>query len=1007
LTRSLLKSYGVVILIMLAAGLITALLQPILTYHPTLLFILLAVVLSARYGGLGPGLFATFLSVLLNSYFFLQRAHPSFLFSAGNWLWLVLTAVAGIFISILGEQLHSSRQRAENKQRELEEEIDRRWRVEAEYHSLTDAMPQMVYTTRPDGRVDYVNQRWCDYTGLTVAQSLGDSWAAALHPEDAERTLTQWSDCVHAGITYENEYRCKGADGSYRWHLSRALPIRDKEGHIIKWIGTSTDIDDHKRAEEAQLFLAKIVEYSNDAIMGFTLDRRIVSWNPAAERIFGYSAAEVGGRDVAMLAPPDRRHEPVDAFAVLNRGDSVSPLETVRVRKDGVLIDVSITASPIKNAQGRVIGVSAIVRDITERKRMQKALQQEQERVQHYLDIAEVILVSLDKNGVIQLINRKGCQVLGYQEQELLGENWFQLCLPERDRPGVLAYFSRLIAGESALLEYYENAVLTRDGSERLIAWHNVCLTDARGAISGTLSSGEDITERRRAEDALRESEARYSTLAAAVPAILLTARPDGSTDYASQAFYDYSGLPPGAVDDRCWATIIHPDDAECSITRWQEAVTTGQPYNIECRLRRADGVYRWFKGQGIPQRDASGQIVKWFGAAIDIDDQKRAEALLKEADGRKDEFLAMLAHELRNPLAPIRNAVQILRLLGPAEPRLQWARDVIDRQVEHLTRLVDDLLDVSRITQGKITLHRELVELATIVERALETSRPLLEARKQQLTVTLPPAPIRLEGDLIRLAQVVSNLLNNAAKYTDEGGHIWLTAKQVDGEVILRVRDTGIGIAPEVLPHIFDFFTSINHAPVAAPGSLGIGLMLARRLIELHGGKVEAFSAGPGQGSEFVVQLPLPGEVLAETISTDEQAEQAPPGSCRRILVVDDNEDIAESMAMLLRLAGHEVHRVLDGQAALKVARTFQPQVVLLDIRLPGMNGYEVARQLRALAETRHAILIALTGYGQAEDQRRSKEAGFDHHLVKPVDLHRLETLLAGGTHDVTEPAY
>jgi signal transduction histidine kinase len=374
---------------------------------------------------------------------------------------------------------------------------------------------------------------------------------------------------------------------------------------------------------------------------------------------------------------------------------------------------------------------------------------------------------------------------------------------------------------------------------------------------------------------------------------------------------------------------------------------------------------------------------------------RQRAEELAA-ADRRKDQFLAMLAHELRNPLAPIRNALQVARLSGSEDPKLAWAGDVIERQVQQLTRLVEDLLDVSRLNQGKARLRKEAVDLTAVVNQAVETSRPLLEARRHTLSVTLPPRPLRVQADPARLAQVLCNLLNNAAKYTEPGEQVWLTVGPEDDEAVLRVEDTGIGIPEEMLPRVFDLFTQVDSSQARAQGGLGIGLTLVRSLVEMHGGTVEARSDGPGRGSEFVVRLPI---LVAEpdTIS-DCQAKDAedPPDTCRRILVVDDSRDAAESLAILLRLTGHDVRTAHDGPEALEAARSFEPEVVLLDIGLPGMSGYEVARRLREQAGTDPPHLVALTGYSQEEDRQRSREAGFDLHLVKPVDPSALRDLLS-----------
>jgi len=375
----------------------------------------------------------------------------------------------------------------------------------------------------------------------------------------------------------------------------------------------------------------------------------------------------------------------------------------------------------------------------------------------------------------------------------------------------------------------------------------------------------------------------------------------------------------------------------------------------------------------------------------------RRGKRVLEQADRQKDEFLAMLAHELRNPLAPIPNAIQVLQDFSPADADLQWARDVIERQVQHMTRLVDDLLDVSRINRGKITLQKGRLKLAQVVADAVEIARPHIEGRKHRLTISQPPEPLWLEGDSTRLAQVVANLLNNAAKYMERGGHIWLTVEKEGDQAVVRVRDTGIGIAPEKLPDIFGLFTQLDRSLDRSQGGLGIGLTLARRLVEMHGGSIHAQSDGPGQGSEFVVRLPTLGQIkeVKETSEPCGPPFAAPPP--QRILIADDNEDFADMTARLLRRkGGHEVTVVYDGPAALEVVQTFRPQVGFLDIGLPGINGYELVQRLRKLPGLEEALLVALTGYGQEEDRRRSLAVGFDEHLTKPVRFDTLQRLLA-----------
>jgi len=423
--------------------------------------------------------------------------------------------------------------------------------------------------------------------------------------------------------------------------------------------------------------------------------------------------------------------------------------------------------------------------------------------------------------------------------------------------------------------------------------------------------------------------------------------------------------------------------------------------YRTEYQLTRGDGATITLEETARGFFDAQGRLARLVGVVADITGRKRAEALLaaqaeqlRDADRRKDEFLAMLAHELRNPLAPIVNAVHLLKIGGLSDDQLTWCRDLIERQTGHLTRLVDDLLDISRITRGKIDLQRAPLAVADIVQRALETSRPLIEARRQHLEVELPPAPTRVEGDLIRLAQALSNLLNNAAKYTDPGGHIWVRVDADHQAVTIAVRDNGRGIDPAIAPRLFDLFYQASHTLDRAEGGLGVGLALVERLVTMHGGSVAAHSAGLGQGSAFVIHLPrLPDPVLAPAPAV---TPQLPPGDRPLVLVADDNRDSADSLALALSLEGWPVSTAYDGPTALAAACREAPGVVLLDIGLPGLDGYAVGEAIRAQPALHATWLIAVTGYGQEKDRERSRAAGFDAHLVKPLEWEVLQGLLA-----------
>jgi len=393
------------------------------------------------------------------------------------------------------------------------------------------------------------------------------------------------------------------------------------------------------------------------------------------------------------------------------------------------------------------------------------------------------------------------------------------------------------------------------------------------------------------------------------------------------------------------------------------------------------------------PVRDANCRLIGASKIARDITQRKQAEAALREADRRKDEFLATLAHELRNPLAPIRNSLHILRLKAANDPAADSVFEMMERQVNHMVRLVDDLMEVSRITRGSIELRREPIDLAAVIRSAVETSRPLIEAAGHQLAISLPREAISLYGDEVRLAQVFANLLNNAAKYTDSGGQIWITARREDSEVAVTVRDNGIGLEAHALPIVFDMFMQADRQHERSQGGLGIGLTLVKSLVEMHGGSVSVRSAGQNQGSEFTVRLPI-----AKHAPREVAVPAAPPAvmkSQRRVLVVDDNADSAASLGMLLKILSMDVKLANDGWTALATIESFRPEVVLLDLGMPGMDGFEVARRVRERSEFDGIVLIALTGWGQPDDRDRTQAAGFQHHLVKPADIAALRLLL------------
>ena len=527
-----------------------------------------------------------------------------------------------------------------------------------------------------------------------------------------------------------------------------------------------------------------------------------------------------------------------------------------------------------------------------------------------------------------------------------------------------------------------------------------------------------DVTEHKQAGQALHESETLFRQLADSIPQILWAAQPGGHVDYFNRQWFEFTGFSKEQAVKESWRLALHPEDRKRCVRVWHESLRTGQAYQIEYRLKDRAGFYHWHLGRAYPVEDDSGRIVRWFGSCTEIDELKRAHDMLleqtrqlSEAGKRKDEFLAMLAHELRNPLASIHYALQLSPGNAVQDPFSRRQHEVITQQVNTMTRLVDDLLDISRISMGKFKLQTERVDFRAVVDQIVESFRPIIQEHRYVFMYLKDSNPLWLNGDFIRLEQVIRNLLNNAIKYTETGGRIAVTVERESGSgpmtpamAVLRVKDSGMGIALEMISRIFDLFTQAEQSVDRAQGGLGIGLTIVRNLVELHGGTVEAFSEGVGKGSEFVVRLPLLEEprTVERKPKLRRQPLDKPDGVSpwqvvsRRIMVVDDNEDLATFLRELLELWGHAVCVAHDGPSAIEQALAFQPEVALLDIGLPGMNGYQLARLMRTQPELKGTMLVALTGYGENADRILTEQAGFNRHLTKPVELDTLRSLLA-----------
>jgi PAS domain S-box-containing protein len=803
--------------------------------------------------------------------------------------------------------------RGRRRQYELRQRIEALHRSEERFTLATQATSDAIWdlnlvrTADPSAR---------EFTHSVFGWSAGEfkadpnAWRERVHPEDRAGVVTSLQAVLRGDQSlWSCEYRFRDAGGTYLHILDRAHITRNSLGQAVRAVGAMMDITERKLAEQQRTLYAAIVESTDDAIVSKSLDGVIRSWNPGAERLFGYTAEEAIGRNIKMIIPPDKLDEEAEILHRMTLGERIDHFETTRVTKYGRMVNISLAISPLRDSAGRVIGASKVARDITARKRAQEELRRQDELLELLWETAAVLLTTDKPDAMLRGVFDKIAPHLGLD-----------------------AYFNYMLSESGELLVLETSGGVDKEQLEkmaRLGVGQAVCGTVARERRSIAASYIQQ------SDDPLVQLVKGFGIRAYACNPLIAEGRLLGTLSFASRRKDEFD-----------------PDEIEFLQT-----------------------------------------ICRYVTAAYE---RVRLIRQLRDTDQRKDEFLATLAHELRNPLAPIRNALEIMRVTGADAATVQQAaRTMIERQLAQMVRLIDDLLDVSRITRGRLGLRKERVDLASVVKSAVDTSKPLIDASGHALDVALPDEPLYLDADPVRLAQVFSNLLNNAARYMDRGGRIWLTATAGDDEVTIVVRDTGIGIPPAALPTIFDMFTQVDEALTHSQGGLGIGLTLVKRLVDLHGGRVTAQSEGLGKGATFTVRLPLADhrDVPQPAVPVQRRRNHT---ITRRVLVADDNRDAAESMGMLLRLMGNEVRTVHDGVEAVEEAETFQPDVILLDIGMPRLNGYDAARQIRGQDWSAGTMLVALTGWGQEDDKRRATEAGFDRHFTKPVNPADLEKLIA-----------
>ncbi len=840
------------------------------------------------------------------------------------------------------------------------------------------------------GKVHEANDYYLSLLGFTreELESGAIRWDELTPPEHRERDVQAIEQARANGRSAPYEKQILRKDGSRRWVLIgvAALPGSQLVGFVL-------DISDRKAIEatlrDREAMLAAAQQFANLGSWEKSLGAARAVWSDQMYAIFGVSpdSFEPSLEALASRVHPDDRDRFLAHIARLDQG-LCDDLEFRILRPDGAERTVSAHAEALPDERGKLVG---IVFDVTERRRAEKELRESEERFRRAIIGAPFPIMLHTDDGRIVEINEALTRATGYTIEDIpTYEAWTRRAYGEKHGAA-----GKLIDSLYALehpVSAGEQVVRTKDGRLRIWEFGAAPL----GVVAGkrlAMTMALDVTERRRAEERLRQSEERLRVLTENSQDIIFRYRlaPRRGFDYVSPAATRLTGYSPEEHLARpdLLLEIAHPDDRAAL----GELLSGEVPAVLTARFERKDGRLVWLEQRLTAVRDQAGKTVAFDAVARDITERKQAEEALLEADRRKDEFLGMLSHELRNPLAPLRNSLYLLRQTLPPDPRSERALKIIDRQTGYLTRLIEDLLDVTRITRGQISLHRTRLDLAELVGRTVEDYRSIFEANGVELRDELPAEPLWASVDPTRFAQAVGNLLQNSAKFTPRGGRAEvLLAPDDQGRAVLEVSDTGIGIEPSVLARLFEPFSQAHQPLDRARGGLGLGLTLVKGLVELHGGEIRASSAGPGQGARFTVKLPL-----EQLPAVEAGPGPAPEASAeRQVLIIEDNRDTADTIRDILELAGHRIEVAYSGPEGLARARELRPEVVLCDIGLPGMDGYAVARAIRADPALAGILLVAVTGYARPGDRRRAVESGFDLHITKPPSIEQLETVVA-----------
>ncbi|MGA9921846.1 MAG: PAS domain-containing protein [Isosphaeraceae bacterium] len=827
----------------------------------------------------------------------------------------------------------------------------------------------------------------------------GAGFFCLVHPDDRERVERTVRAAIDDHSLFECEFRIVRPNGDVAWLENRGRASYDADGRPLQMLGTATDVTARKRVEEelarSEAFARSVVESSADCVKGLTLDGKLLWMNENGKRLMEIcDFASVKGCDWASFWDSAGLRAEAEAALAAARAGRIGRFRGFRTTFAGTprWWDVAITAVP--GPDGMPEQLLVVSRDITDAREAEEAVRKSEELLTRAQRAGRVGI--WDWNVVTGEANwtEESWRLFGHPpfSRPVTHELWLESVHPD-DREQMVAKVQEALRSGKYAAEY---RVRHADGTVRWVESRGETEFAPDGRPLRMLGTSRDVTERRVAEEKLRRREWELQTLADNSPDILTRFDPNLRHVFVNAAVLKVTGRQREEYLGKTNRELGMPADL-CQL--WEDALRsvfgTGLQRSIEFAFPTAAGI-RHYSARLVPEFGPESTVEYVISVTHDVTDHKRYEEALRDQDRRKDEFLATLAHELRNPLAPIRNGLQILRLAPDGEDALE-IREMMERQLAHMVRLIDDLLDVSRISRGKFELKRELVQVQDVLDHAIETSQPLIEAGRHELIIQPPDEPVWLDGDLTRLAQVVSNLLNNSAKYTPNGGRITLSAGFEGDNAIIRVTDNGSGISAEMLTQVFEMFTQVDRTLDRAQGGLGIGLSLVRRLVEMHGGTIAADSPGLGLGSVFTVRLPVALPPMTRSISgtPPERPERSSTSSTLRVLMVDDSDDGATSLALLLQVWGHTTRISHDGPQAIEAAREFRPDIVFLDIGLPVMDGYEVCRRLRDNPDLSRTIFVALTGWGGEEDKKRAQDAGFAFHLVKPVNPDQIEDVL------------